>query len=118
MLDLDLKSVAVGFVLSAAAGGGLYGLYIKTTAEAGMAQANAYGLIGECVSLMSSSNSADIKAFITRANESLPRIQKSDAVVTGVSAVASDNKRVVGFGAPLHMCLGGLEDHLRRVDRG
>tara|TARA_R110001599_G_scaffold71322_1_gene199191 strand:+ start:78 stop:434 length:357 start_codon:yes stop_codon:yes gene_type:complete len=118
MLDLDLKSVAVGVVISVAAGGGLYGLYVKTAGEAGMAQANAYGLIGECATLMSSSNADEIREFIARSNESLPDIQKSDAVVTAVSAAATDSTRVAGLGTPLSMCLQGLESHLKRVDRG
>lgn len=118
MLDLDLKSVAVGVVISIAAGGGLYGMYVKTAGEAGKAQAKAYGLMGECATLMSSSDADQIREFMARSNESLPDIQKSDAVVTAVSAAVADSTRVAGLGTSLSMCLQGLESHLKRVNRG
>jgi hypothetical protein len=119
MFDLDLKSVTVGVVISALAGGGLYGLYVKTVGQAGMAQANAYGLLMECGSLTSSSDAEEIKAFLSDVQTELPEIEKSDAVVTSVTAAASENnRRIAGLGTPLDICLEGLERQLKRVDRG
>lgn len=119
MFDLDLKSLVVGFVISAAAGGGLYGYYVKTGGEAGMAQAEAYRLLGRCTFLKSSLDADEIKTFISTTNESLSDIEKSDAIVTGIAAAAnSGHARTSGFGVSLKMCLNELKDHLNRIDRG
>lgn len=83
-----------------------------------MTQANAYGLIGECTFLMSSSNTEAIRAFISSTQELLPEIKKYDAIITVISAAVTDRTQVASLGIPLNICLQDLQSHLRRVDRG
>ncbi|WP_155996754.1 hypothetical protein [Thioalkalivibrio sp. ALMg11] len=75
MFDLDFQSVGVGISISAAVGGGLYGLYVKTGGETGMAQAGAHGLLGKCTLLMSSHDADEIREFISTIDESLADIE-------------------------------------------
>ncbi|MBD1574641.1 hypothetical protein HC725_15360 [Vibrio sp. S17_S38] len=105
MLDLDIKSMVFGGVLSLAVGGGLYGLYLKTLGPSAITQGQTYGLIQECASLLGSSNSVEIKQFLQKIDQRKKEINKSDATVTAIGLAAGQSyDDAPGMGKPLAMC--------------
>lgn len=109
-MDLDLKSLVLCSAIGLAAGGSLYGFYVKHFGEAGMVQGQTHGLVSECAILLNSHSSAEVEEFLIRVKEKQSEIDKSDTVTTSVS-LAMDEKRDLpaGMGQALALCASDLE---------
>ncbi|MCS6117297.1 hypothetical protein [Shewanella baltica] len=112
-MDLDLKSMVLGSVVGLAAGGGLYGLYVKYFGEAVLVQGQTYGLVGECATHLNSSSSLEIEDFLLKVKGKQNQIDKSDAVITSVNLAMGEKRNIpAGMGRALALCVSELESDL------
>lgn len=117
-MELDIKSLALWGVLSIAVGGGIYGAYVKLFGKAVKTQGQSYIYLIECTGLQESYDKTELIEFLKKYQENKEEIKKSDAVLTGVNAVISQNSqpKAAGMGIPLSMCIENLEKRLAELE--
>lgn len=120
-MDLDYRPkvfAAIIALIALAVGGGIYGSYLKTSSKALYPQEEARILLQECVVHLQNSHSpSDIEAFLRKVEDSQRGIDKSEAIVTGVSLLIGGAKDVSGgMGKPLAMCLVDLQSRLDQLN--
>ncbi|MEI8707347.1 hypothetical protein [Pseudoalteromonas sp. B62] len=114
-MELDIKSLVLWGFLGIAVGGGAYGAYVKFFGKTVKTQGQSYISVIECTVLQNSNNKTEINEFLKKYEESKIDIKKSDAVMTGVNAIISQNAqpKAAGMGVPLSMCIEILEKKLQ-----
>jgi len=119
LTDMDIKSFILWGALGIAVGGGLYGAYIKFFGKNAIIQVDAYGSIGECVSLIDSHDVVKIKEFIKYYESEKEKIQKSDASVAIINIAVTQEvpRKPVGMGAPLGECVIQLKNRVTELER-
>ena len=116
MLDyFDIKSALIGGALSLAAGGGLYGLYIKIAGQTAMSELSAYQLLQRCVVLRVSKGAIparkkEVDFFLNEVENESRKIAKADAVLTTIAA-AGGKDAPGGMGIPLQICVQDLKSN-------
>lgn len=109
---VDLKSMLVTSVLGLMAGGGLYGLYVKTLAPAAHGQLMGYGALTECVELKLSSDTERIRTFVKTIDAQVKDLRKAEVVAYSVIAATSDSRSPTDAAGSLEKCAGDLKKKL------
>lgn len=117
MFDIDLKAWIIWIAVGLAAGGGIYGTYIKLFGEAAKPQAEGYGLVSECSSLLSSNNALEVQSFLNKIEDERKKLEKSDGLMVAVAAGSGKTHRPqdASMGASLDICVESLRAHLSRI---
>lgn len=103
----------VAFALAALIGSA-YGVYRFLFSRAAEEQVNAYQRVIECATLICSHDLNEIQAFLKKHGQKSTRLEASDALVVGVSALASTSpSALVGMGDVQMDCVERL---CRRAD--
>jgi Na+/alanine symporter len=123
MLDFsDIKSAVLSCAITAAVGGGIYGLYFKHLAPAAFSEVSAYELVGKCFEFtlnkaMIPNRRQEIELFLKSVHQKLPEISKADAVATTMAAAAGTGNMQAGMGTPLEMCIDDLKNSLENASK-
>lgn len=117
---LDFKSLLLGGLLSALAGGGLYGLYVKHLASAAFAETTSYELLSDCVLLNADKGAIpihleEIHALLDRADKEMPALSKADAVVTVIAVSTGVRNKAAGYGPTLRQCVADIKTNRERA---
>lgn len=118
---MDIKSSTLWCLVGIAAGGGLYGTYVKTMGKAAHTETQAYTMYGKCMMLRakadSLSNHEKAKELIEEIKEKTPDIQKSDSVLALTTMAAGEkNNSLSGFAPLLKDCVSNLEREIKRSE--
>ena len=114
-MDLDVQSLAVGSLIGALVGGGVYGFYVKNTGEANLDQAIGYNHLLECTSLLGSNDAEKISSFLNTLPQKQKDLEKSDAIMTATTTTLSGELELSGMGQPLAQCSKALLEQYQRV---
>ena len=96
---MDLKSMLFGgalALLGVAAGGGIYGMYVKQATKLALGETNLVSLMQECALLetTSSPNQNDIKSVISKIDQQSPNAVGSFAIVAVISGEGNTIKPI------------------------
>lgn len=118
MSEYSLKSILLGFLLSALVGGGIYGFYVKTMSTTVLTQSETYGLVMECVQLSSSIDSNKINSFFRKVSGMQKKIDETDSVIMSVGIISGQKiGDAHGMGKTLSMCINDLRLHLNELQK-
>jgi hypothetical protein len=117
MLDVsDFQSHLIAGALSIAAGGGLYGLYLKTMTETAVAQTEATTALSECLILQGGHDPLAGRAFLADLQRKLPGFLVTDAVAGSVASIGASVSRP-GLGQAVERCARTLEAKVARLEQ-
>ena len=114
-MNLDVKSLAAGFLIGALVCAVIYGCYIKIAGDAVFDQVDGYNHFIECTSLLTSSNPEKISSFLNALPQKRKDLEKSDAIMTATSTALNGEFKLAGMGQPLEICSKALLEHYQRV---
>lgn len=109
---VDLKSMIVGSALGIMAGGGLYGLYVKTLAPAAYGQVAGFAVLVECVELKLSGDTERIRRFVEPIDTHVKDLRKAEVVATSVVLATGGSRAPTDAAGLLEKCAADLKKKL------
>ena len=111
---MEVKEIVIGIVIGGVLVGG-YNKYLRTAGEAALNQANGYGKVLECASLLGSKDKAAMEDFLKNIVEQQEELDESDAFVSAVASVANGEVTLSGMGRPLRQCTVTLSKEYNKL---
>ena len=116
MFDVGLKALILWTVVGLAAGGGIYGSYVKLFGQAAKSQVNGYSLVNDCSFLLTSYNTLEIESFLNKISDEGEGLRKSDGVMVAIATGAGERRpQEAAIGTSLNICVDNLKKHLSTI---
>ncbi|WP_426619486.1 hypothetical protein ACP3TY_06060 [Pseudomonas rustica] len=115
---MDIKSLVFWGIVGTAAGGGLYGAYMKFFGKAAFTSVEAMQLLNDCTILRTDTflNYEKARPVLEKVEEEIPNIEKSDSVIAITAMFAGDKSLPSGFAASLRECVLDLQEKIKSTE--